>query len=80
MLYVSLVRPVLEYCSVEWFSYNKFHTDGIESVQGTFYYKMRWRLLLQIVLNSDLSMVYRHIASMELQRTYNALYFMLKLC
>lgn len=35
-LYTSLVRPILEYCSVIWDPYYNIHSDRIESVQKQF--------------------------------------------
>ena len=35
-LYMTLVRPILEYASIIWNSYYRVHNDAIESVQKRF--------------------------------------------
>ena len=36
LLYISLVRPILEYVSIIWNPYYRRHIDSIESVQKQF--------------------------------------------
>ena len=36
LLYISLVRPILEYASIIWNPYYRCHSDSIESVQKQF--------------------------------------------
>ena len=76
-LYITYVRPILEYCSVVWSPYQALHEQRIESVQKQFLLyalrKLNWNTLPLPPYEARLQLI--HIDTLKTRRNYAQLSF-----
>lgn len=77
-LYITLVRPTLEFSSIVWSPYYKYQISTIESVQQKFLRYINWKI--NATFNADYNELtkYLGIESLEKRRLNNDLIFLYK--